>query len=205
MKRLLIAYLVLLGVSVALADRFPPGALVSSKRAEAGGGGSCNTLAESFDGSNIGETYIGFTGDYTYAATFFDCTGKATICSGKARLKRVGSPTMLVQMEIWSYDTMNNRPNTLISSSGTVDSSTISTSYSLVSFSSISASVSSGTRYCVVVRKVSGSSDTSNYLLWEDGQITDPGHDTIWSGTAVPVWTPSDIANINQLEFELYK
>ncbi len=150
MKRLLIASLVLLGVSVALADRFPPGALVSSKRAAAGGG-SCSTTRDTLSGT-IGDARV--VGQYfDKRAVQFTAGGTYTICKAVLKLAKVGSPTGY-NLSVQIYTDSAGSPGTQVGTgSGNLDAGTLTTSptFSDAEFTGMSASLTSGTTYWLVV------------------------------------------------------
>jgi hypothetical protein len=168
----------------------------------AAGGGGCTTLAGDFSGSYIADNPLGNAAQSKYFAVWFNASATETWCRVDVNLKTTGSPTFTITASIYTYS--GGTPGALVGSASTpVNASSIGSSYGYITFSGLSASLTSGNDYCLVL--TSSATDGSNYVQWRAGQISDPGHDTEWRSSNGSAWTAIDIANISRGEFKAYK
>lgn len=103
--------------------------------------------------------------DFTRLATDFVAGASTTICALEVEIRRVGSPAGTITASIWSESV--DAPGTLVgSASATVTASTLGTSMSAVSFTGLSASITSGTTYFLVL-EFSAAGTGSDYVQWQ--------------------------------------
>lgn len=127
------------------------------------GGGGCNTIKDSYLGNHAGTSYIG--GGYLATACKFVASNSYTACSVSVVVERIGSgSTYTVHASIYSHDSGSNQPNVLIgTSSDEVALSSFNTSYGLVTFPNMSATLVSGTTYWIVLRITVADGSYTNY------------------------------------------
>lgn len=136
-----------------------------------GGGGSCDTLAESCTSGSGSGYSLGNISTRKYLSTRFTTSASRSICKIACSLQSVGSPTFSVNAYI--YTDNNGEPGSVVGTgSSAVSASSIPTSFSDVEFSNVSATLSSGTVYWVVL-VCSSVGDTENKLRWQYGDCFD--------------------------------
>jgi hypothetical protein len=100
-----------------------------------------------------GTDYALFNGTITTnGATFFtaSATGTAGFCD--VRIKRLGSPTGTITAQVWTYNSGSQQAGSAVGTpSSGISAASISTSYSLVRFTGMSASITLGTSYCLTL------------------------------------------------------
>jgi hypothetical protein len=116
-------------------------------------GGSCDTEKDTNTGAT--DSYSGASGT---ANAYFGCkvtpASPYTSCAVKLFLSKGGSPTYDIYCGIWSHNATDDQPNAVIEESTAINASTLTTSEAEYTFSSIGASVTSGTdvHYWIVLR-----------------------------------------------------
>lgn len=103
-----------------------------------------------------------------YIATKFTANGDYTYCGANLSLTKTGSPTMNLTVCIYTHDGVEDDPadaGQVGTCSDAVAASSVGTSETEVSFSGMSAGVSSGTVYWIVLVS-SAAGDVSNNIVW---------------------------------------
>lgn len=127
---------------------------------------ACSTLRDTQTGTISNDVDPGRTAAWTYASTSFVPTASYTICKVVLNLRKTGSPTYHLKAGIYSNtgSFVNDYPNALI---GTASDdflvSVLTTSNADYDFVNMSASVTSGTEYHLVVWATDSPSDNTNY------------------------------------------
>lgn len=146
------------------------------RRATAG----CSTQKDVQSGGDVEAQTLGYASNSTYGAFPFTAGSSYTLCGLRIRAHKTNSPTFLIYASIYS-DSGSNSPNAKIGTGSTaVSSSTFSTSPDNVDFSGLSASLSSGVKYWIVL---DASDSPRNY----SPQVGIEGY----SGSASDVWSLS--------------
>ena len=131
----------------------------------AAGGGSCATASFTSTNSSA-DTIPPAAAGYLWSANEWTASESATICAGALYLRRTGSPTGTIQLAIYDNTGATTKPGALIgTASGTVAVGTVGTTFALVSFTGMSASVTSGTNYYTVM-KLSVDGTAGNQIEW---------------------------------------
>ena len=168
----------------------------SSTFATASMASACTTVADSFTGA--------FTGDYAnegrYAAYYafkFTAASTYTACSISLGARKSGAPAQTFWAGI--YTDSSGNPGTLVGTHSTsIGAAAFGTSLGAVNFPGVSASISSGTAYWIVVR--ASATDVSNYIIVANLGYTLPGTRYSDNGTS---WT--DDASDYAVYFQIYQ
>lgn len=113
------------------------------------GPSQCLTSTDSKTGTTAGTVELGGS---AYNATPFVAGSSYPLCKVVLRMLKTGSPTYTMTCGIYSHDAGNNAPNVLLGQVSTaVAAGSLSTSEADVTFSGMSANISSGTTYWIVV------------------------------------------------------
>ena len=139
--------------------------LINSFRYAGGGGGGCgNTLQQTIEPGT--DAFIN-NDDFDKFSTKFTASFTGVICRLDLRIKKLGAPGGTMKASIWSNS--SNLPGTLIgNTSDSYNMTDAGTSFAYFSFTNVSASVTSGTVYFVVL-EMTQQGDASNYLAWQYG------------------------------------
>jgi len=115
--------------------------------------------------ATTGSEAVGHLTSAQWVAFIFTAVNSFTVTQAVLRLSRTGSPTFNVDVRIYTDNAGN--PGTLIGTgSGTVAASSVATSESDVMFTGLSAAITAGTKYHIVIH-CSATQNSSNDLLWE--------------------------------------
>lgn len=135
----------------------------------------------------------------------FTAGASYTNCAADVWLAKVASPTGNLSVGIWSNNATGPVPNTLISESGTVAASTLTTfttsaAIPVVNFTGLSAALTSGTVYWVAVHQTVLGTGT-NFIRWATASTTNVNWATSanWS-----TWTTFGGNPQQPLMFRLY-
>jgi len=194
-KRLLIIYLALLTVSVAVAQRFPPGALVSSKAPAAGGGGSNppsspivnqNFEGSGYDNSESWSTLFG-TPDPDYTGVVLLGSQSLRLIAGDFANVGVQYTLAVAQSDIYGFayfQLQTNRSGALVrfenSSFATVFEIAVSGTALTVAAGGAASSggattLSTGTTYYMWWRYTKGTGSDAVGQVWLSTTTTKPG------------------------------
>lgn len=165
--------------------------LVGRTGTVATGGASCDTNQQGELGASDG-TYQTFN-SVSYHATQFQASNTYTVCSVDVYLQASGSPTMNVTASIWRDDglggTLDNPLTQIGDASTPVSMSGLAASETKVTFTGISATVTNGTLYWLVLH--ADATSGSDYILWHydsSGAVEDIERDADgagdWTGTS---------------------
>jgi hypothetical protein len=152
--------------------------------------GGCSAAGYSDNPATSGNQDFGDASHKLYIAAKFTAGATETICRVDVPIYKFGSPTFNITAGIYSHDSMNDSPNALIGTqSGTVSATTLGTSDpgTLVQFTGLSASLTSGTVYWVALW-CSAEGDDSNQVHWSYGGASDSRFSLdgdgagVWSG-----------------------
>lgn len=131
-------------------------------RMTASGGGGGDTLKDSNTAVTAGiDDAIGSFAATTYSGGWFQAASSYTLHRLDMPVKKTGTPTFNVSVAIYSDNA--GQPGTLASESAQVASSTFAGSETKVTFSSLSASITSGNKYWIIFRAYSSPNDFSNF------------------------------------------
>lgn len=140
-------------------------------------------------------------------ATFFIASQSGTCNYCDVSIKKTGTPTSVLSCQVFTYDSINKRPNVGVGTpSATVSAASVSTSFSLIRFTGMSGSLTAGTAYCLVILGTT-TQDSSNDYQWQEGAFSDPGHDTEWvyEKSSPDFWSGYGTSPLGQFLFTLYK
>lgn len=129
--------------------------------------GSAYTQKDQFtnDASAAANGVVGY-GSKQWSAFPFTAGSSYTLTAASAYLSTVGKPTSDYVAYIYS-DSGSNAPGSAISGpSAKVPISAISSGGGWVQFNGLNASLTSDTKYWLVIKRVSGVTDWSNYVNW---------------------------------------
>jgi hypothetical protein len=159
---------------------------------KAASGGGCSTTYLTYTNISTAATlYMGYSPDFQKGGFTFIPTNSFTVCSADIACYKTGSPNFGVKVSI--YSDSSGLPGTLIgSSSYGVSTATFGTTEAVQHFTGMSAAVTSGTQYWVVVEwDGTGTFDLgyANYiqLAYGSGVSTIKArayNGTIWTGGA---------------------
>lgn len=176
-----------------------PSELAIQKAASGGGGGGCATPRDVVNGTS---TSLTTTGNYPWLAVKFNAGASTTICRAVLRLSKEGTPVGNLSVAIYSHNGGTNFPNASIDDSSTVAASTLAASESDFDFATgLSAAVTSGTDYWVVLKDSSGGGFSGNGAQWHY-QGTASGRRTALSSDSGANW--SEVSPDNPYKFQLY-
>jgi hypothetical protein len=136
----------------------------------AGVGSSCSTVSYTQNSSGNNQNVASAASNQSVGTRFTAAT-TGTKCKVECTLRRSGSATGTLTAYLFPHDAGGNIPSAagpLATSSNTIDSSTLSTSYGTSTFN-FSVSLTASTFYWVVIRKSSTSG--AAFVQWE-GQAT---------------------------------
>jgi hypothetical protein len=147
------------------------------------GGGPCTNERQSSTGANSGFSF--FT-SFTRLAVQFTAGASYTNCKIDLPLFKIGTPAAGNLVAAIYSDNGSNLPNVQIgTASDAIDRTTIATSYGdFVSFVNVSAALTNGTLYWVVLTASALDADGSNAIVWLDdgGAPIAAGYDGVWNG-----------------------
>lgn len=146
--------------------------------------GGCSTLADSVTGTSAGNESLGSFSSSTYKGGNFTAASSYTLCSVTLRLAKVSSPTQTAYAAI--YTDNSGVPGTLVGTQSANSSmSGWSASEGDVTFTGMSAAITSGSVYWIILR--ASAADSSNY-----GAIYRLGGSGIFANSSNgSTWTPS--------------
>lgn len=161
----------------------------------------CETSQQNEDSADTDNYDVGAKSDEKYFGTKFvysGTNGKA-ICKIALWLSKTGSPTRNYYARIYTHDSGNDTPDTVIGTSDAVASSSVGESEEKVYFtlSTPSSALSNGTTYWVGLN--TASYDGSNYLNWH---ITDGATERIFDSADGSSW--SYRASSKTCKWEIY-
>jgi hypothetical protein len=178
MKRLFIILCILFFAVPCLANQI----IIGKKKSAA-----CSTSAQSCTTAN--NSADAGMGTYHWKASKFAASGDMTVCKIEVNLKKVGSPTHNITVHI--YGSTGTEPNEadIIDSSDAVAANTLSTNYGYIPFTGLSAGLTSGTEYWLVIQNAAG--DGSNYVAGQIDTGCDLEEGTLYSSNGT-TWGNSD-------------
>lgn len=124
---------------------------------------ACATSADSQAPTNTGGGANGYSASYVYTGFAFVAASSYTMCKIELSVIKIGTPSYTVTVSI--YTDSADHPGTLVGTgSAAVNVSTFGTSYGNITFTGMSASITSGTRYWYVMQATSAPpNDMTNY------------------------------------------
>lgn len=148
------------------------------------------TARDTVSGTASVSNYFAFNSNLAIACKF-TAGGTYTITKADISAHKVASPVYDVKCAI--YTDSSSVPGSLVgTASGNVNASTFSTSEATVTFTGMSASLTSGTPYWVLLYAVSGGNDFTNYTVWDSigtgatGSYIAPSQAGSWSAFQAP-------------------
>lgn len=198
MKTLLIAIVVLSGWSAQAQNGLRNPAFVANLRpAFSAGGGGCTTGRD----SNMVATSSSILSDdgNIYMAQKFTAGASTTICAAMLRMSEAGTATGNMTVAIYSDNA--NQPGTVIDASDNVGATTPGATEGDVNFTSgLSAAVTSGTAYWVVLNHPDGVTFDGNGVRWF--YSTTAGSDRSMVSDNGTTW--SEVSPNNPFKFQLF-
>jgi hypothetical protein len=184
---------------IARAQVVLPGAIMRTMFA-----GGCTTAQETNTASNNGDTQVGFSANHKYVAGKFAAVGNHDVCRADLPLKKVGSPTFTMTCGIWTHDAAEDDPNAIIGTGSTnsIDSSTLTTSYTTQSFTGISATGLTDTTIYWIVILCATVGDGSNYVHWDRSAGGPSGDKLMNDADGAGTWTT--ISGTRYAKFSLF-
>lgn len=145
----------------------------------------CATAQSSSTGTSVGNKPVGQFSDSDWVASEFTPTNSYTLCTVKLRLYAVGSPSG--NLKAYIYAESAGLPTTLVGTgSDTVAASSVPSTNTVVTFSNMSASLTSSTKYFVVLEN--SVVNSSNYIGWDavslSGNTAKSGDGSTWADYA---------------------
>jgi hypothetical protein len=136
----------------------------------------------------------------TYHASYFVAGSSYTATSINLRLGKVGSPTMNLTAYIYSDNA--GVPGTMLTggASGVVAASTINSSEGDTSFTGLTCSITSGTKYWIVL--FGSAVDASNYVAWYMANAASDPLGRTKKSTNASTWT--GVSNNKQDKFTVF-
>ncbi len=117
---------------------------------------------------SAGPRYVGFHTSEVFSGQSFEPNSTGILDSWEFDVKKEGTPTDNIFVEIWS--TSGGLPNTLLATSDVISGSSLTASFTTIKFNFSGANritLTAGTRYAAIAAR-SGGLDSTNYY-WIDG------------------------------------
>lgn len=156
------------------------------------------TQRDTVTGTSSGTNNFCFDSN-VYLAGNFTAGGTYTITKAVLPMKKIASPTFNIQAAIFTNN--SGQPGTLVgTASGIVLANTLSTSFADVTFTGMSASLTSGTVYWIVIFSNNAPGDFTNYAIWDS--ISGGGSDFSYKSPDGSAW--AQYQNFNKQKMTLY-
>jgi hypothetical protein len=141
---------------------------------------------------NHSATAVGVEGlpNLGYAGDSFVAPSSFTLTSASLWLSKAGSPTHDLAVQIRSHG--SSVPGTVLATSDSVSATTLSTTSGAISFSNLSLSLTSGSRYWVIILINGGTpvSDWTNYIKLDYNEVQEyPGFSMTQKSETGSTWT----------------
>jgi len=150
-----------------------------------------DTLLMEYNGTGSVHPF-GYLNTYEWGSAQFNSTGDYNIFTVNYWLKKEGSPTHTISMEIYSVNGAGVPDTSIAVSNNTIDGSTLTTSYTSYAFNFDRGSITTTdeTSYAIVLKTSGVGLDESNFFRMEDrGSSGEYSH---YSYTGA-VWNPWDL------------
>jgi len=154
----------------------------------------CETLQSDMPTETTGSSLVGSSAAYKYrAAKMEDGTYTGPVCAMEFRIKKVSSPTG--NIKAYLYTEASSEPSVQLTESSPVEASTLSTSYTWVSFEFPGDSVTNA--YWAVLRFNNG--DATDHIAWSntDAYWANGDYTSEWGSS----WT---IGNQRKLTYKIF-
>ncbi len=144
----------------------------------------CTTSADVLNGTNNQSVPLGSGSGTTYGAFSFTAGSSYTLCAVQIPLKKTGTPSYTLAAYV--YSDSSNAPSSLIGTgSASINTSTLTTSYTNITFTGLSAALTSSTQYWIVIVSTSAPNDSTNFANWgSTGSLCTPYFAISTSGSA---------------------
>lgn len=175
------------------------GNFIPAVQAGGGGGGGCTTTADTYTGTTVSTSDCGGS---KYVATTFLAGSSYTVCKAIVRMKTASGTGSSYTMTcaIYSNNGGTTYPSAIVGTgSGTINANTVNAVEADITFTGMSAALSSGTRYWVVV--ISASEFNSTPAGWAAMSQTQT-HGVVVSSDG-SAW--SDVDDFSVQKFTLYQ
>lgn len=173
---------------------------IASQNKAGGVAAGCTTARDANTAANNGHTTVGQTSASAYVATFFTAAATYTACELQLYIDKLGTPNWSLFASIYT-DSGSDTPGTLIGDeSDAVATSGLGTTEAAVTFSNFNASISSATRYFIVLR-CSATGDLSNHVRWYRNSVS-AGTNSIVASADGLTW--SNISSSRRNKFQGY-
>lgn len=128
----------------------------------AGGGGGCTVQKDQVAGAESDINALAADSGTTYVGGQFTAGSSYTLCAVTLRLRKVGTPTFTLNAKIYTNNA--GSPGTLVGTgSNNFSISSLTTSDGDAAFTGLSASLTSGTVYWIVIQSTGSPNDFSDY------------------------------------------
>jgi hypothetical protein len=164
-----------------------------------GGGGGCTTTADLFTGGTVGTVDCG---GLKYIATTFVAASSYTVCKATIRMKTASGTGSSYNMQaaIYSNNGGTTFPNALVgTASGNINANTVNATEADITFTGMSASITSGTTYWLVI--ISASEFNGTAAAW--AYASSAGTHAISSSSNGTAW--SEVSAFEHCKFTLFQ
>lgn len=132
------------------------------------------------------DAVIGYDSNYKYRYMSFTVGLAGAVSQVDVKLKKNGTPTRTYYLEIW--DDNSGVPNSKVSDTVSIDSSTIATSHTFYSYNIVNGPIAAVSDKLHIVI-YSDTFSTSNYLGWAYNNSSGYAGGNTGRGSTVPAWT----------------
>jgi hypothetical protein len=138
---------------------------LGDETAPAAGGGGCTTVKDQVTGTTVSST----SDSAIYFASRFTAASSYTSCKIALYCKRTGTLDGTYNVRLYSHNSGSNQPQTLLATSA--NNPTVGTTAGFVDFTSLSASLVSGTIYWVAAFHSAGGDFSGITLDYYEGTV----------------------------------
>lgn len=149
----------------------------------------CSTITDSATAATSATMGLGYNAGTTYNAQSFVAGSSYTLCAVDVYLTKVSTPTYTLNAYI--YSNVSSLPGSLVGTgSSNVSASTVAASEGAIKFSDMSASLTSGTTYWIVLKATGSPNNGTTYIT----TAYSTGGLTVQRSTDGTAWTLVDTA-----------
>jgi len=164
-----------------------------------GGGGGCTTTADTLSGTTVGTVDCGGS---KYIATSFVAGSSYSVCKAVVRLKTASGTgsSYTLQCAIYSNNGGTTFPSALVgTASATINANTVTSSEADFTFTGMSASLTSGVTYWIVI--ISSSEFNTTPASW--AYVSSAGTHAISASSDGSAW--SEVSAFEHCKYTLYQ
>lgn len=175
-----------------------PGFVAGVLKPASGGGGGCTTARDTINGTTTGS---GNTEGYRFAAQRFTAGASTTICRAVLRLAKSAGKTGTLTVAIYSHNSAGSGTPNASLSNGTLSIAALGTSEGDGEITSLSASLTSGTVYWVVIDDPTNGGGFDGGTIWYYEASGAVANNMVYSSDG-STW--SELNNNTRFKFILY-